>query len=546
MSEGDGDNDLGAPLLQSDAIATGLKAQLEDIQTQLATALNLKLPENTSSSTDFDGHVEVEYVKTKPSLTSKLLCKKDQTAKTILHNFIAEFPEGCVTALMGPSGAGKTTLLDLVVGMLGRSVNASGQVCLPDNDAYVPQDDHLHGFYTCQTYMEHYARLSQMKKLFDCCEKQKNSSSKEVDVDDADEEEQNLTNATDNLISHILDEVGLTAQKDTPVGGLFKRGLSGGQKRRLSVALEALSRPMNLFLDERKYCIVIVLLLLFTRPLTLFCASTIIMLATSGLDSESALAMMEYLQTYARKVDPVTGKKHRVIITIHQPSSRIWELIDNVVLLAKGRLMYQGRRTLMSSFFTSCGHPVPLNFNPADHFMEALSEFPTLSMRQGDEGSKSKEEMWSEQFLLWSARDKYYKEFVESVSRKQSARTAMANTVVRVDPDKNSAGHRVNSVAAVELSRRAFANIFKNPVILGLRISIYGGMSIFTGMLFFRLADQTNYHTVLVSRTALLYFILAFGSSMSVANIPFAMIERSIVEKEVRNKRFHPVFYHLR
>jgi len=546
MREGDGDNDLGAPLLQSDAIATGLKAQLEDIQTQLATALNLKLPENTSSSTDFDGHVEVEYVKTKPSLTSKLLCKKDQTAKTILHNFIAEFPEGCVTALMGPSGAGKTTLLDLVVGMLGRSVNASGQVCLPDNDAYVPQDDHLHGFYTCQTYMEHYARLSQMKKLFDCCEKQKNSSSKEVDVDDADEEEQNLTNATDNLISHILDEVGLTAQKDTPVGGLFKRGLSGGQKRRLSVALEALSRPMNLFLDERKYCIVIVLLLLFTRPLTLFCASTIIMLATSGLDSESALALMEYLQTYARKVDPVTGKKHRVIITIHQPPSRIWELIDNVVLLAKGRLMYQGRRTLMSSFFTSCGHPVPLNFNPADHFMEALSEFPTLSMRQGDEGSKSKEEMWSEQFLLWSARDKYYKEFVESVSSKQSARTAMANIVVRVDPDKNSAGHRVNSVAAVELSRRAFANIFKNPVILGLRISIYGGMSIFTGMLFFRLADQTNYHTVLVSRTALLYFILAFGSSTSVANIPFAMIERSIVEKEVRNKRFHPVFYHLR
>ena len=50
---------------------------------------------------------------------------------------------------------------------------------------------------------------------------------------------------------------------------------------------------------------------------------------------------------------------------------------------------------------------------------------------------------------------------------------------------------------------------------------------------------------MLVSRTALLYFILAFGSSMSVAAVPFAMIERGIVEKEVRNKRYHPVMNHL-
>lgn len=91
-----------------------------------------------------------------------------------------------------------------------------------------------------------------------------------------------------------------------------------------------------------------------------------------------------------------------------------------------------------------------------------------------------------------------------------------------------------------------FTNLLKNPIILGLRVSIYGGMSIFIGMLFWRLTDQTQFHAVIVSRTALLYFILAFGSSMSVAAIPFAMIERSIVEKEVRNKRFHPVFYHIR
>ena len=91
-----------------------------------------------------------------------------------------------------------------------------------------------------------------MKKLFDCCEGKKGANN--GDDDDKDEEAANpLTPSTDDLIAQILEEVGLSAQKDTPVGGMFRRGLSGGQKRRLSVALEALSSPMNLFLDEREY-----------------------------------------------------------------------------------------------------------------------------------------------------------------------------------------------------------------------------------------------------------------------------------------------------
>ena len=232
----------------SDRVA-GLKAQLQELQNQLTTALTNNYMSNTPDIKGDEGHVDVEFVKTKPTFKDKLLCRKDEKVKTILHDFTAEFPEGCVTALMGPSGAGKTTLLDFVTGMLGSSVNACGEVRLPDNDSYVPQDDRLHSFYTCQEYMEHYARLSGMKKLFDCCQRKGSTAD---DSGGKDVEAASLTSSTDELIAHILEEVGLSAQKDTPVGGLFKRGLSGGQKRRLSVALEALSSPMNLFLDERK------------------------------------------------------------------------------------------------------------------------------------------------------------------------------------------------------------------------------------------------------------------------------------------------------
>lgn len=245
-SSSSGQPDAADP--SSDRVA-GLKAQLQELQNQLTTALTNNYMSNAPDIKGDEGHVDVEFVKTKPTFLNKLLCKKDEKVKTILHDFTAEFPEGCVTALMGPSGAGKTTLLDFVTGMLGSSVNACGEVRLPDNDSYVPQDDRLHSFYTCQEYMEHYARLSGMKKLFDCCERKGST------VDDSggkDVEAASLTSSTDELIAHILEEVGLSAQKDTPVGGLFKRGLSGGQKRRLSVALEALSSPMNLFLDERE------------------------------------------------------------------------------------------------------------------------------------------------------------------------------------------------------------------------------------------------------------------------------------------------------
>ena len=146
----------------------------------------------------------------------------------------------------------ETTLLDFLTGMLGDGVHASGQVALPDDDAYVPQDDRLHGFYTCRDYMQHYARLTGMSPLSGCCDRRK------ADVRDGVDEEGIAVSTTnegneegiEGLITEILSEVGLGAQENTVVGGIFQRGLSGGQKRRLSVALEALSSPLNLFLDE--------------------------------------------------------------------------------------------------------------------------------------------------------------------------------------------------------------------------------------------------------------------------------------------------------
>lgn len=81
-----------------------------------------------------------------------------------------------------------------------------------------------------------------------------------------------LSTELEQEIDELLKDLGLTEQANTIVGDIFLKGLSGGQKRRLSVALEALTQPKNFFLDE----------------------------PTSGLDAESAYQVMEFLKKYVR------------------------------------------------------------------------------------------------------------------------------------------------------------------------------------------------------------------------------------------------------
>ncbi|EJK63702.1 hypothetical protein THAOC_15626 [Thalassiosira oceanica] len=451
--------------------ADDIKAEIAKLTAKLAKAL--PLPTNESGVDKDGGYADLDFVKTKPGLTA-IFKRKSSSVKTILHEFRAEFPEGCVTALMGPSGAGKTTLLDFLTGMLGRGVHASGKVSLPDDDAYVPQDDRLHNFFTCQAYMEHYARLTGKSPILDCCKPNLQGEEDILGFEDVGAQ-----------IDRILSDVGLSDQKNTPVGGLFKRGLSGGQKRRLSVALEALSSPINLFLDE----------------------------PTSGLDSESALGLMKYLQSYARGRHS-TGRRRRVIVTIHQPSTQIWELIDNVVLLAKGRLMYQGKRKDMDTYFAACGWPVPTQYNPADHFIEALSSAPKIGGESESEDDDltdklSKDEvaeMWSCAYKRFRQGEVSQKIRDERDRRRNLTRSSGFTMLVRKSSDvDNRAFERINRLAnssartAFELVRRSFTSLLKNPIVFLLRVAIYGGMSLLTGVLFWNLEGRRDTHSVLVS-----------------------------------------------
>ena len=84
----------------------------------------------------------------------------------------------------------------------------------------------------------------------------------------------------------------------------------------------------------------------------LFCEDPV-----EGLDSETALHVMEFLKGY------ISNPNRRVVVTLNKPSQFIWSLIDNVVLLSKGRVVYEGPRFDMESFFAFHKRPTPARFS---------------------------------------------------------------------------------------------------------------------------------------------------------------------------------------
>ncbi|GFH27980.1 ABC transporter domain-containing protein, partial [Haematococcus lacustris] len=136
----------------------------------------------------------------------------------------------------------------------------------------------------------------------------------------------------------VLEQMGLEHARYTLVGSPMKKGISGGERKRLCVAQELLTKPLLLFLDE----------------------------PTSGLDSVTALMR--------RLAD---ARECTVVTTIHQPQAKIFNLFNYLLLLQKGRIVYQGDSQKALAFFSDTGFPCPAYENPADHFLDVIT--PNMS-----------------------------------------------------------------------------------------------------------------------------------------------------------------------
>ncbi|KAJ6304047.1 hypothetical protein OIU77_017846 [Salix suchowensis] len=160
-----------------------------------------------------------------------------------------------------------------------------------------------------------------------------------------------------SVIENTIMNMGLQDCAENKVGNWHLRGLSGGEKRRLSISLEILTQPSVMFLDE----------------------------PTTGLDSASALFVIQALKNIA-----LDGRI--VVCSIHQPSSYIFDLFDDLCLLSSGETIYFGEAKLAVKFFAEAGFPCPTRRNPSDHFLRCInSDFdkiaptPLPSLRDSEE-----------------------------------------------------------------------------------------------------------------------------------------------------------------
>ncbi|KAH6765890.1 ABC-2 type transporter family protein [Perilla frutescens var. hirtella] len=257
----------------------------------------------------------ISYTKSTTTAAAFIFKPCNPTPPTyILNNISLTAYPSEILAIVGPSGAGKSTLLDILA---ARTAATSGALLLNSSplnpsvyrklSAYVPQHDACLPLLTVAETFAFSARLLNPK-----------------------------TSDISAIVSSLLRDLRLQHLAEVRLA----HGLSGGERRRVSIGLSLLHDPAVLLLDE----------------------------PTSGLDSGSALNVMQTLRS-------VTDTRRRtVVLSIHQPSFKILSTIDKFLLLAKGAVVHHGTLSSLEDFLLFNGLTVPPQLNPLEYAMEIVNQ----------------------------------------------------------------------------------------------------------------------------------------------------------------------------
>ncbi|GLJ16215.1 hypothetical protein SUGI_0271500 [Cryptomeria japonica] len=254
--------------------------------------------------------------------------------KNILNGITGMVCPGEILAMLGHSGSGKTSLLNVLGGRVDAKfegvVRINGKPFIKSMKrmiGFVSQDDVLYPSLTVRETLL-YAALLRLPKTLSKHEKQQQADS-------------------------IIQQLGLSKCQNTVIG----EGMSGGERKRVSIGHEMLLNPSLLLLDE----------------------------PTSGLDSTTAHKTICILHKLAM------ATRRTIVITIHQPSSRLYHMFHKVILLSQGRSIYFGQPTQALDYFSSIGYSPAFAVNPADFLLDLTNGIVSCA-KEWERGSSNQVE----------------------------------------------------------------------------------------------------------------------------------------------------------
>ncbi|EDO39374.1 predicted protein [Nematostella vectensis] len=382
--------------------------------------------------------------------------------KDIIKDVSGKFKSGELVGVLGPSGAGKSTLINVLAGYRTKFADGSIKVNGVERNlrqfrkmsCYIMQDDVLLPHLTVMESMMVSANLHLKENM---------------PLDDK-----------ERLIKEILINLGLLETADTRLSEV-----SGGQRKRVAIALELINNPPLIFLDE----------------------------PTSGLDSSSAYQCISLMRTLAHG-----GRT--VVCTIHQPSAKLFEMFDKLYILAEGNCLFQGPVAQLVPHMSREGLECPKYHNPADFIIEvAAGEY-------GEDVIPKLVKAWH----VHMAEEKRRKSLEMSPGSDVSGDSSVSkSSTVTV-----ATGGSPRSVQFVVLFKRAFQSILRDRVFTHLRVVSIAAVGLLIGLLYLGIGNDAN---KVFNNTGCLFFSLLFlmFTSLMPTVLTFPMEKLVFIREHLNN-----------
>lgn len=407
----------------------------------------------------------LSYTLNSPCDELSFLCCKilKRAPKSILKDVNCEARPGELTAIAGPSGAGKTTLLEILAGVISPR-KVSGQVLVNGRpihaksfrrmSGYVTQGDALFPLLTVEETLIYSALLR-------------------------------LAGGRKEAISRVkvlIKELGLDHLAGSRIGEGSNRGISGGERRRVSIGVELVHGPSVILIDE----------------------------PTSGLDSASALQVIALLKQMTIR----QGKT--VILTIHQPGFRILELINRLVLLSNGHILHNGSLKLLEERLKHAGYRIPPRINVLEFAIEVAG---SIFIQTSEQTSETLESISLPKIPLGT-----------------DERDIKDDSYVRI-LNSNNNGEKCLSCSNSHLEEvfilgeRFCKNIFRTNQLFATRVIQALAAGFIVGTIFMNVRNDSS-QIALQTRLGFFAFSLTFLLSSTTEGLPIFLQERSIFMRE--------------